>query len=346
MSSKSNHQIVIAARPNGNANLKDFAFVETAIPSPGEGEVLTRNLLISIDPYQRSLMGNASSELPPLELGQPMSGPTVAIVENSRNPNFVAGDHVVAWSGWQQYSLSNGEELRKIDSKMAPLSTALGVLGHTGLTAWLGVTKFMNPKPGSTVVVTAAAGSVGSLSAQLAKLRGHRVVGIAGGPDKVRYLKALGIDEAVDYKAPDFAEKLTAALPNGLDALLDNVGSPMFEALMPHFNQHAQIVIAGTIAQYAHPGTTGGPNRVPELLKLFLYRFIQIQGFAMPDHIDSYPDFLAEVSPLVAQGKIKYIEEFVDGLENIPAAFLRLYDSANPNRGKLIARLDETGTVH
>src|SRR5688572_13817012 len=141
MASKSNRQIVVAARPDGDARLGDFAFVERAVPSPGEGEVLTRNLLISIDPYQRSLMGNASTELPPIDLGQPMSGPTVAIVEHSRNPQFAEGDHVVAWSGWQQYGLSDGSDLRKIDPQAAPLSTALGVLGHTGLTAWLGFTK-------------------------------------------------------------------------------------------------------------------------------------------------------------------------------------------------------------
>jgi NADPH-dependent curcumin reductase CurA len=269
-----------------------------------------------------------------------MSGPTVAIVEQSRNPSFAVGDHVVAWSGWQQYGLSNGSDLRKIDPKVAPLSAALGVLGHTGLTAWLGTSQFMNPKPGSTFVVTAAAGSVGSIASQLAKLRGHCVVGIAGGADKMRYLKEdLGLADAVDYKAPDFTKQLARALPNGLDALFDGVGGYMFETLMPYFNHHAQIAIAGTIAQYAHPGAAPGPNRLPELLKLFLYRFIQIQGFAMPDHVARYPEFLAEVAPLVAQGKIKYSEELVEGFDNIPAAFLRLYDSSNPNRGKLIARV-------
>lgn len=338
MSIKSNRQIVIVARPNGDAKLSDFEFVERAIPSLGEGEVLTRNLLVSIDPYQRSLMGNASSELPPIDLGQPMSGPTVAIVEQSNNPNFLVGDHVVAWSGWQQYGHSNGAELRKIDEKEVSPSTALGVLGHNGLTAWLGVTKFMNPKPQSTVVVTAAGGSVGSLASQLLKLRGHRVIGIAGGAGKVRYLKEdLGLDDAVDYKAPDFAEELARALPNGLDALFDNVGGHMFEALMPHFNHHAQIAIAGLIAQYAHPGAAPGPNRLPDLLTQFLYRFIQIQGFAMPDHVASYPQFLAEVTPLVAQGKVKFSEEFVDRLDDIPSTFLKLFDGSN--RGKLIARI-------
>lgn len=340
MTSMKNRQIVIAARPKGDAKLSDFGFAERVIPTPGEGEVLTRNLLISIDPYQRSLMGNAASELPPIDLGQPMPGPAVAIVEQSNHPEFAVGEHVVAWSGWQQYGLSNGSDLRKLDPDAAPVSTALGVLGHTGLTAWLGTTKFMNPKPGGTFVVTAAAGSVGSLAAQLAKLRGHRVVGIAGGADKVRYLKQdLGLDDAVDYKAPDFTEQLARALPDGLDALLDNVGGAVFEALMPHFNHYAHIAIAGLIAQYSHPGVVSGPNHLPELLKLFLYRFVQIQGFAMPDHVASYPEFLAEVAPLVAQGKIRYSEEFVDGFDRIPNAFLRLYDSSNPNRGKLIARV-------
>src|SRR5688572_25226105 len=150
MAHTSNRQIVIAARPNGNAKLSDFKLVEQAIPSPGDGEVLFRNLLISMDPYQRSLMGNASTELPPIDIGQPMSGPTIAVVEHSRNANFAVGDHVVSWSGWQEYAVSNGSDLQKLDPEPAPLSTALGVLGHTGLTAWLGVGKFLDPKPGGT----------------------------------------------------------------------------------------------------------------------------------------------------------------------------------------------------
>lgn len=334
----SNRQIVIAARPSGNAKLSDFELVERPMPAPGEGEVLFRNLLISMDPYQRSLMGNASSELPPIDLGQPMPGPTVAIVEESRNAGFAIGDHVVTWSGWQEHGLSDGSDLMKVEPEAAPLSTALGVLGHTGMTAWLGTTKFLDPKPGGTFVVTAAAGSVGSVAAQIAKLRGHRVVGIAGGPDKVRYLnEELGLDAAVDYKAADFAEQLARALPDGIDTLFENVGGPMFEALMPFFNKKAQVVICGTIAQYAFPGASDGPNRLPELLKSFLYRFIVIRSFALPDHFGSYPDFLAEMGPWVAEGRIRYSEEFVDGFENIPDAFLRLFDGRN--RGKLIARI-------
>ena len=333
-----NRQFVVAARPQGNAKPEDFELVTQALPPPAAGQVLLRNVLISLDPYQRNLMGNASSELPPVDLGQPMPGPTVAIVEASNHADFAVGDHVVTWSGWQEYALSDGAGLQQLDAHAAPLSTALGVLGHTGLTAWIGVNKFLDPKPGGTFVITAAAGAVGSVAAQLAKLRGHRVVGIAGGAAKVRYLKEeLGLDDAVDYKASDFAAQLARALPDGLDTLFDNVGGAMFEALMPHFNLHAQIVICGTIAQYGFPGAAPGPNRLPELLKAFLYRFIVIRGFALPDHVDSVPAFLADVAPLVASGQLKYNEEFVDGFEQIPEAFLRLFDGRN--KGKLMVRL-------
>jgi len=331
-------QIVLAKRPHGNAQCSDFDIVSTALPAPAEGQVVIRNSLISLDPYQRNLMGNAASELPPIDIGQAMPGPAVGVVQVSRNDKFAVGDTVVSWSGWQEYALSNGDDLQKIDASAAPLSTALGVLGHTGLTAWVGLNKFLEPKPGGTFVVTAAAGSVGSIVAQLAKLQGQHVVGIAGGPDKVRYLKEeLGLDDAVDYKAPDFCEKLARALPDGLDTLFDNVGGSMFEALMPHFNMKAQIVICGTIAQYGFPGAAEGPNRLPELLKAFLYRFVEIRSFALPDHFDSMPAFLAEVTPLVAQGKIKYSEHFVDGFDTIPYAFLKLFDGRNT--GKLIARV-------
>ncbi|UOD29232.1 NADP-dependent oxidoreductase [Massilia violaceinigra] len=333
-----NRQIVLAARPDGNAKVTDFNVVSHPRPIPGDGEVLFRNTLISLDPYQRNLMGNASSELPLIDIGQPMPGPTIAVVAESMHPDFAAGAHVVTWSGWQEYGLLNGAGLRKIDPAAAPMSAALSVLGHTGLTAWVGLNKFLDPLPGGTFVVTAAAGSVGSVVAQLAKLRGQRVVGIAGGAEKVRYLKEeLGLADAVDYKAPDFAAQLARALPNGIGTLFENVGGHIFEALMPYFNMRAQIVICGAIAQYGFPGAPEGPDRLPELLKAFLYRFVVIRGFALPDHFDSMPDFLAEVAPLVAAGKIKYGEHFVDGFENIPAAFLQLFDGGN--KGKLIARI-------
>lgn len=333
-----NRQIVLAARPNGRAKLTDFAITRQPRPTPSKGEVLFHNTLISIDPYQRNLMGNASSELPPIELGQTMPGPTVAVVEESSNPAFAVGDEVLTWSGWQEYGVSDGAGLRKLARDGVPVSTALGALGHTGLTAWVGMTKFATPKPGGTVVVTAAAGAVGSLAAQIARLRGHRVVGIAGGPGKIRFLKHdLGLDEAVDYKADGFVDQLARALPDGIDTLFDNVGGALFEALMPFLNHRAQVVICGSIAQYDHPGPGQGPDYLPEFLKLVLYRFVEIRGFALPDHFDSFPAFLAEVRPWVTEGRIKFAEHVVDGFDAIPAAFLGLFEGRN--RGKLMARV-------
>lgn len=334
----SNRQFILAARPDGAAKLSDFTLVEQGVPTVSEGEVLFRNELISVDPYQRNLMGNGSSELPAIDVGSVMPGPTIAVVEESRNPEFAVGEKVQTWSGWQEYGVSNGLDLRKIDPDAAPSSTALGVLGHTGLTAWVGLTKFLDPKPGGTFVVTAAAGSVGSMAAQMAKLRGYRVVGIAGGAKKVAFLKdTLGLADAVDYKADDFAAQLERALPDGIDGLYDNVGDYMFEALMEHFNKDARIAIGGTIAGYSDTDHPERGDHLPRLLNLFLYRYIQIQGFSVTDHLADYPAFLAEATPWVRNGDIKYSEEFVDGFERIPETFLKLFDGSHD--GKLIVRV-------
>lgn len=339
MTDKSNRQFVLAARPEGKARLSDFRLEQTALPALKDGEVLFRNTLVSVDPYQRNLMGNGSSELPPIDIGAPMQGPTVAIVEESENPDFAVGDHVQTWSGWQEYAVSDGSDLRKIDAEAAPLSSALSALGPTGgLTAWVGTSLLHDAKPGGTVVVTAAAGTIGSIAAQILKLRGFRVVGVAGGPKKTAYLKDYyGLDDAVDYKAADFAEQLKRALPNGIDGLYDNVGDYMFEALMEHFNKDARIVINGTIAGYSDIGHPDRADHLPRLLNLFLYRFIEIRSFAVPDHLGRFPEFLAEVAPWVADGKIRYKEEFVDGFEKIPETLLKLFEGSHD--GKLIVRI-------
>ena len=266
MNHATNRQILLASRPVGAAKLTDFELVETNIPPLREGEVLFRNTLISIDPYQRNLMGNGSSELPPVDLDTPMQGPTVAVVIESRNPDFAVGEHIQTWSGWQEFSISDGSDLRKLNADGAPLSTALGVLGHTGITAWFGATKVHDLKPGSTVIVTGAAGSVGSMAAQLLKM-----------------------------------------------------------------------VVCGTIADYSNTNLPQGTNYLPRLITLIHYRFIDIKAFSIPNHLDRYPEFLAEVTPLVTDGSISYNEDFVDGFENIPQAFLGLFEGLN--RGKLIARV-------
>lgn len=338
MTQRFTRQYILVARPQGDASLSDFELVERPLPDIADGQLLVRNTHFSIDPYQRNLMGNGSSELPPIELGAPMQGPTVAVVEESRNPGFQVGDHVQTWSGWQEYAISDGSDLRKLDPQAAPVSTSLGILGHTGLTAWYGATQVIEPNPGGTFVVTGAAGSVGSLAAQLAKLRGYRVVGIAGGAEKTAWLKdELGLDEAIDYRAPDFEEQVKRALPDGIDGFFENVGGPMFPVLMEYFNPRAQMVISGTIADYGHADMEEGKNYLPRLITLIHYRFIEIKAFSIPDHLGRYPDFLAEVAPLVADGTIKYHEEFVDGFEKLPATFLTLFDGTHKG-GKLVVR--------
>ena len=337
---RSNRQLVLAARPRGAPRLSDFALVEKEIPMVRDGEVLVRNTLFSIDPYQRNLMGNGSSEWPSIEIGDPMQGPTIAVVVDSRNPAFAIGDSVQSWSGWQELAISDGSDLRKLDPGVAPLSTALGPLGLTGFTAWYGMTKVHDFKPGGTLVVTGAAGSVGSMAAQLGKLRGLRVVGVAGGPRKIAYLKSeLGLDEAIDYKAEDFAEQVKHALPKGIDAFFENVGGPIFAVLMEHFNTDAKMTLCGTISDYSDTELPKGTNYLPRLITLIHYRFISIKAFATPYVMSAFPEFLAEMVPLVTRGKVSYGEEFVDGFEKIPETFLTLFNGRHSGK-KLIVRAD------
>jgi len=338
MTRMSNRQILLAARPHGMAKLSDFTFAETEVPTPRDGQVLFRNLLFSIDPYQRNLMGNGSSELPPIAIGSPMQGPTVAVVTDSRHPDFAKGDHVQSWSGWQDFALSDGSDIRRLDPDAAPLSTALGPLGLTGHTAWFGATKVHDFKPGGTLVVTGAAGSVGSMVAQLAKLRGHRVVGVAGGPEKAAFLtERLGLDAAIDHRAANVEAQVARALPDGIDALFENVGGPLFPVLMEHFNHHAKMVVCGTIADYSNKDLPTGINYLPRLITLIHYRFVEIRAFAIPNHLDTIPEFLAELTPLVQSGRIHYGEEIVDGFEKIPETFLTLFDGSHSGK-KLIVR--------
>lgn len=338
MNTSVNRQITLAARPHGEPKPSDFAIVERPVPIPGDGQVLIRNLLVSLDPYNRIMMGNANSDVPPLELGDPMFGFTIAIVEQSNHPGYAVGDHVASHSGWQSHALSDGTDLRPIDPAAAPLSANLGILGMTGITAWVGLTKIITPAPGGTMLVTGAAGAVGSAATQIGRLRGHRVVGIAGGPAKVRHLlDDLGLDAAVDYRAPDFAAQLARAVPDGIDTVYENVGAPMISALLPHLNMRAQIVAGGVKAQITRTGAAEGPDHLPELLRAVIYRDLTIRGFSVPDYFDTYPDFLAELAPAVAQGHARYAEHIIDGLETIPAAFPDMFRGAVT--GKMIARV-------
>jgi NADPH-dependent curcumin reductase len=336
-----NRQIILAARPHGNPKESDFEIVERPVPVPGEGEVLVRNILVSLDPFNRILMGNANSDQIPLELGDTMFGFTVAVVEQSDHPAFAVGDHVTCvtgTTGWQDYAVSDGSDLRVVDPAAAPLSANLGVLGVTGLTAWVGLTKILDPKPGGTLVVTAAAGAVGSAAAQLGKLRGYRVVGIAGGPGKTRHLlEDLGLDAAVDYQAPDFAEQLARAVPGGIDTVYENVGAALLPALVPHLNRGAQIAVGGVMSQITRTGAFEGPDQLPDLLRASLYKTLTIRGFDVTEFYDCYPEFLADLAPAVAGRKLHYSEHLIEGLETIPVAFPEMFTGRVA--GKMIAKI-------
>jgi NADPH-dependent curcumin reductase CurA len=343
MSSQVNRQIILAARPHGNPKASDFEIVERPVPVPDDGQVLVRNILFSLDPFNRILMGNANSDQPPIGLGDTMFGFTVAVVEQSNNPAFVVGDHVAGvfgTTGWQDYAVSDGSDLRVVDPAAAPLEANLGVLGVTGLTAWVGLTKILDPTPGGTLVVTAAAGAVGSAAAQIGKLRGHRVVGIASGPDKARHLlDDLGLDAAVDHRAPDLAEQLTRAVPDGIDTVYENVGAALLPALVPHLNRNAQIAVGGVMSQITQTGVFEGPDNLPDLLRAALYKTLTVRGFDVTEFYDRYPEFLTDLAPAVAERKLHYSTHIIDGgLEKIPAVFPEMFTGRAA--GKMVVKAD------
>lgn len=341
MSALVNRQIVLTARPHGNPKASDFEIVEGPVPVPGKGEVLVRNILVSLDPFNRILMGNANSDEPPIELGSTMFGFTVAIIEASNNSAFATGDHVSAFrgtTGWQDYAISDGSDIRVIDPDAVPLSAHLGVLGVTGLTAWVGLTKIIDPLQGGTLVVTAAAGAVGSAAAQIGKLRGYRVVGIAGGPDKTRYLREdLGLDAAVDYKAADFEDQLANAVPDGIDTIYENVGASQFPLLLPHVNVNAQIAVGGVMSQITMTGVGEGPDRLPEVLRAIFYKNLTVRGFDVTKFYHLYPEFLDDLTPAVAAQKLATTTHLIDGLENIPTLFPDMFTGRSP--GKMVAKI-------
>jgi NADPH-dependent curcumin reductase CurA len=331
-------RIVLASRPVGEPQPSDFRLEDFAVPTPGAGEVLLRTLWLSLDPYMRGRMSDAPSYAKPVGVGEVMEGGTVSEVAASNNPQFAVGDIVLDRAGWQTHSVSKGAGLRKLDPKLAPVSTALGVLGMPGMTAYTGLLEIGQPKPGETVVVAAASGAVGAVVGQIARIKGARAVGIAGGPDKCRYVKEeLGFDECVDHRAPDFAEKLKAACPKGIDVYFENVGGAVFDAVFPLLNPFARIPVCGLIAQYNATGLPPGPNRVPQLFRAVLTKRLTIRGFIVTDFAAKYADFLRDVSTWVEEGRIKYREDVVEGLERAPEAFMGLLKGKN--FGKLLVRV-------
>jgi NADPH-dependent curcumin reductase len=333
MAGNVNRQILLKSRPEGAPGLDNFELVETPVPEPGEGEVLMRTLYLSLDPYMRGRMSAAKSYATPAAVGQPMVGGTVGEIVMSRNPEYAAGDIVVGRGGWQDYAIFKGAELRKLDPAAAPVSTALGVLGMPGMTAYVGLLEIGRPKPGETVVVAAASGAVGSVVGQIATIKGCRAVGIAGGADKCRFVAdELGFNACVDHRAPDFAERLAAACPDGVDVYFENVGGAVQQTVWPLLNDFARIPVCGLIAQYNATAAVPGPDMITVLRKRLLLR-----GFIVSDFAAKQADFLRDVGEWVRSGRLKYREDIVDGLENAPASFLGLLQGRN--FGKMLVRV-------
>ena len=335
-----NRRIVLAARPHGAPTPQDFRLEETPLPTPADGQVLLRTMYLSLDPYMRGRMSDRPSYAPPLELGEVMVGGTVSRVIASRHPKFREGDVVSANAGWQDYTLSDGQDLMPLGDTAHP-SYALSVLGMPGFTAYHGLLNIGEPKPGETVVVASASGAVGAVVGQIAKLKGARAVGIAGGTDKCRYVvEELGFDVCLDRHDPQFAQQLAAACPDGIDVYFENVGGAVFDAVLPLLNIGARVPVCGVIAHYNDKALPPGPNRLPLLMSTLLSKRIRAQGFIILDHYaEGFAPFYRDMSAWVAAGKVRLREDIIDGLENAPAALIGLLEGKN--FGKVVVRVGD-----
>ena len=334
-----NRRILLAARPRGMPTRQDFRLDEATVPSPGEGQVLLRTLYLSLDPYMRQLMNDIGPVYAPsVRLGEPMAGGTVNRVVASKHPQFRTGDLVLGNAGWQDYALSDGQGLLPLGQMTQP-SLALGGLGMPGFTAYVGLLDIGRPQPGETVVVAAATGAVGAVVGQIAKLKGARVVGIAGGADKCRHAVAeLGFDVCLDRRDPQLAARLAAASPDGIDVYFENVGGAVFDAVLPLLNIGARVPVCGVIAHYNDEAVPPGPNRLPLLLTMAVQKRIRMQGFVILDHYaERFDAFRRDMDAWVAAGRVKLREHVVDGLENAPTAFIGLLEGSN--FGKLVVRV-------
>jgi NADPH:quinone reductase len=332
-----NHQFVLASRPTGLPEESNFKMIETPIPELQDGEFLGRAMYLSVDPYMRGRISQARSYAAGVEIGGLMVGSGVARVVESKNENFAVGDIVDVYMGWQEYVVSGGRGVRKLDPAVAPVSTSLGVLGATGLTAYFGLLDVCKPKPGETVVVSGAAGAVGSIVGQIANIKGCRTVGIAGGDDKVDWiLKECGYDTAFNYKTTDdYGAKLKELCPKGIDVYFDNVGGAITDAVMMQINTFARLSICGQISQY----NNAKPEMGPRLLGMLIVARAKMQGFLITDYMVHFGEALKEMSGWVREGKIKYREDIVEGFENLPKAFIGLFHGENI--GKRIVKVTD-----
>jgi len=342
--SRLNRRITLAARPQGLPSPGDFHLETEPVPKPSEGQVLLRTRFLSLDPYMRGMMDEAGPGYAPgVRIGQTMVGGTVSVVEASRNPRFEVGQLVLSNAGWQDYALSDGADLTPL-GEMAQPSLALGGMGMPGFTAYVGLLDIGQPKAGETVVVAAATGAVGSVVGQLAKLKGARIVGIAGGAEKCRHaVDVLGFDECLDHRAPELKSRLAAACPDGIDVYFENVGGEVLDAVLPLLNLHARMPVCGFIAHYNEArgdhGNLGADKRT-QLLGTVLARRVRMEGFIILDHYaERFAAFRRDMTQWIAQGRITLVEDVVDGLEQAPEAFIGLLQGRN--FGKLVVRVSD-----
>lgn len=327
-----NRRIVLASRPAGWVTEDNFRLETVELPPLAEGQVLVRNEWLSLDPYMRARMNEGRSYAAPQPLNETMIGGTAGEVVESRNAKFAVGDKVVGHFGWQEYGLSDGSGLVKVDASRIPLAAYLGAVGMPGVTAWYGLNRIIEPKAGETVVVSAASGAVGGVVGQLAKIGGCRAVGIAGGPEKCRYVvDELGFDECIDYKNEDVGKALKSACPDGIDGYFENVGGAIMDAVLPRMNAFGRIALCGLIAGY-----NGQPIPISNPTWLLLSR-LKLQGFIVSEHMDVWPQALQELGAHVASGRIRYRETIAHGLESAPAAFIGMLKGRN--FGKQLVKL-------
>jgi len=338
VATKPNRRILLARRPSGEPSEADFTLSEVEMEDPQPGQMLLRTLWLSLDPYMRGRMSDRKSYAPSVGIGDVMVGGTVTEVVASQLPGFTPGDIVEGRTGWQEYALSDGVGMRRVDPALGPISTALGVLGMPGMTAYFGLFNIGHPKPGETVVVSAAAGAVGAVVGQLAKIKGCRVVGIAGAPEKCAYVvNELGFDECVSHYEPDLDQRLQKACPQGIDVYFENVGGRVFETVLPLLNDFARVPVCGLIAHYNATELPSGPNQVPLLMRAILTRRLTLRGFIRGDFLDQQASFFEDMSRWIKENRIKYREDIVEGLENAPKAFQKLF--RGENFGKLLVKV-------
>ncbi|WP_095165389.1 NADP-dependent oxidoreductase [Pseudomonas sp. Irchel 3H3] len=334
-----NQRIVLASRPAGAPTPENFRMERVALPDLAEGQVLLKTLYLSLDPYMRGRMSDAPSYAAPVAIGEVMTGGAVSRVERSLNPKFHEGDLVVGATGWQSHSISDGRALIPVPSGLPSPSMALGVLGMPGMTAYMGLMDIGQPKEGETLVVAAASGAVGSVVGQVARIKGLKVVGVAGGADKCRYVvDELGFDACIDHKSADFAEQLAQACGAGIDIYFENVGGKVFDAVLPLLNPKARVPVCGLIAQYNAHEAPPGPDRMPLLQRTLLTKRVRMQGFIVfDDYGDRHSEFAKAMAPWVREGKVKFREDVVEGLEQAPEAFIGLLEGRN--FGKLVVQV-------